>query len=134
MRTELGRRGRSDHSGQAAANEPADAGYEEQPLLADIERLLGHRIEVEHISGFAPDRAAPRQAPEPRMRGYRGPRREPQREPRRDAGRGPSRSDRPQYDRPQVDRAPRSNPAGQLARNGASRPLIAMPGERLSRA
>ncbi len=121
----IGRTGRAGTDGDSISL----VSYEEQPLLADIERMLGHRIEVEHISGFAPDRAASRQAPEPRMRGYREPRRDG-----RGPSRGPSRVERPQYDRPQFDRAPRSNPAGQPARSGASRPLIAMPGERLSRA
>jgi len=125
----IGRTGRAGTDGDAISL----VGYEEQPLLADIERLLGHRIEVEHISGFAPDRAASRQAPEPRMRGYREPRREPQRDPRRDAGRGPVRNDR-QYDRPQADRVARTYPQTQPSRNSSSRPLVAMPGERLSRA
>ena len=129
----IGRTGRAGTDGDAITL----VSYEEQPLLADIERMLGHRIDVEHISGFAPDRAAPRQAPEPRMRGYREPRREPQREPRRDAGRGPSRSDRPQYDRPQADRTPRSypqsQPTGQSARTSSGRTIVPMPGERFAR-
>ena len=30
---------------------------DEQPLLRDIERLLGHKIEVEVLEGFTPDRS-----------------------------------------------------------------------------
>jgi len=135
----IGRTGRAGTDGDAITL----VSYEEQPLLADIERLLGNRIEVEHISGFAPDRAAARQAPEPRMRGYREPRRQPQREPRRDAGRGPSRNERPQYERPQADRAqyerpqadraPRTQPSSQSARTSSGRTIVPMPGERFAR-
>jgi ATP-dependent RNA helicase RhlE len=116
----IGRTGRAGVDGDAISL----VAPEEEPLLIDIERLLGQEIEIETVPGFTPDGSAPRYAPEPRMRGFR----EPRREPRRETGRGPSRSDHPQS-----DRAPRSNPVGQPVRNAVSRPLVAMPGERLSR-
>ncbi len=132
----IGRTGRAGMDGDAISL----VSPEEEDLLVDIERLLGHDIEIETVAGFTPSPQDRRYAPEPRLRGFR--------EPRRDGGRpgssrppvrsgrpqnGRPQSDRPQYDRPQFDRAPRSSPVSQPARSGASRPLIAMPGERLSR-
>jgi ATP-dependent RNA helicase RhlE len=134
----IGRTGRAGVDGDAISL----VSPEEEPLLVDVERLLGHSIEIETVPGFTPSGPTPRYAPEPRMRGFREPRREASRagsgngRPPVRSDRAPARSDRPQYDRPQADRAPRGYPAasGQPARSGASRPLVAMPGERLSRA
>jgi ATP-dependent RNA helicase RhlE len=109
----IGRTGRAGADGDAISL----VSREEEPLLADIERLLGHRIEREGSrSSLEPERAMPRYDPEPRMRGFR--------EPRRPDG-----------------RPARSNPAGQPVRTAFSRPTqdsaarrpIAMPGERLAR-
>ena len=49
----IGRTGRAGIDGDAISLVCVD----EQPLLADIERLLGHRVEVEVIPGFEPDRS-----------------------------------------------------------------------------
>ena len=109
----IGRTGRAGVDGDAVSL----VSPEERPLLADIERLLGRKIETEVIRGFEVDHRAPaRHAPEPRMRGFREPR---QARPRQ-SGRVPS---------------PRNHaaPARQSAGVASSRPLTAMPGERLSR-
>ncbi len=47
----IGRTGRAGTDGDAISLVCVD----ERPLLADIERLLGHRIEQEIVPGFAPD-------------------------------------------------------------------------------
>jgi ATP-dependent RNA helicase RhlE len=110
----IGRTGRAGVDGDAVSL----VSPEERPLLADIERLLGRKIEVEVIRGFEVDHRAPaRHAPEPRMRGFREPR-EP-RETRR-----PSRTSGPRS---------HSAPTRQPARDPVGRPLTAMPGERLAR-
>ena len=49
----IGRTGRAGIEGDAISLVCVD----EQPLLADIQRLLGHKIEVEVVEGFAPDRS-----------------------------------------------------------------------------
>ena len=49
----IGRTGRAGTVGDAISLVCVD----EQPLLADVERLLGHRIEIEIVEGFAPDRS-----------------------------------------------------------------------------
>ena len=49
----IGRTGRAGIEGDAISLVCVD----EQPLLADIERLLGHRIETEIVEGFSPDRS-----------------------------------------------------------------------------
>ena len=51
----IGRTGRAGTDGDAISLVCVD----ERPLLADIERLLGHRIETEIIDGFAPDPSDP---------------------------------------------------------------------------
>jgi ATP-dependent RNA helicase RhlE len=48
----IGRTGRAGSAGDAISLVCVD----EQPLLADIERLLKHKIDVEVVEGFAPDR------------------------------------------------------------------------------
>ena len=47
----IGRTGRAGTDGDAISLVCVD----ERPLLAEIERLLGHRIETEIVEGFAPD-------------------------------------------------------------------------------
>jgi ATP-dependent RNA helicase RhlE len=62
----IGRTGRAGVDGDAVALVCVD----ERPLLASIERLLGHPIETEIIAGFEPD---PRVRPEPiRLRSGQG--------------------------------------------------------------
>jgi ATP-dependent RNA helicase RhlE len=148
----IGRTGRAGTEGDAISL----VSHDENEQLADIERLLGHRIDREVVTGFQPDRNAPRYDPEPRMRGYREPRRDGRRTPapperrrfepaRSNGGSQPSRSANGaqparSYNGGQPSRGngtsqpPRREAVGQPARNTGSRPLIAMPGERLSRA
>jgi ATP-dependent RNA helicase RhlE len=54
----IGRTGRAGEEGDAISLVCVD----ERPLLAEIERLLGHRIETEAVPGFAPDPAIRPQA------------------------------------------------------------------------
>jgi ATP-dependent RNA helicase RhlE len=62
----IGRTGRAGIQGDAISLVCVD----EQPMLADIERLLRHKIEVEVVEGFAPDRSI---RPEPiRLRSGEG--------------------------------------------------------------
>jgi ATP-dependent RNA helicase RhlE len=118
----IGRTGRAGTDGDAVSLVCVD----EQPLLADIERLLGHRIETEVIEGFEPDRSIRPQAIQLRSAGRRPQGRGLQRrqQPGAQSGPRPRRSDRRwQPARP-------SMPAGQSLGN---RP-VALPGERLARA
>ncbi|MEX2546923.1 MAG: DEAD/DEAH box helicase [Chloroflexota bacterium] len=135
----IGRTGRAGMDGDAISL----VSPEEEDLLIDIERLLGHDIEIETVPGFTPNPADSRYAPEPRLRGFgdRGRGGSP-------SGRGGSPSGRPQSGRPQSGRPQSGRPTRsypqpvsqpvrsggvQPARSGAGRPLVAMPGERLSR-
>jgi ATP-dependent RNA helicase RhlE len=113
----IGRTGRAGMDGDAISL----VSPEEEPLLVDIERVLGHEIEIEIIREFMPGPIDPRHAPEPRMRGFREPR-------RGGSGRAPARNDYQQLARP-----PRGNPTGQPARDSAGRAPVAMPGERFAR-
>ncbi len=63
----IGRTGRAGTDGDAISLVCVD----EQPLMAEIERLLGHRVEVELIEGFAPDRSIRPQAIQLRTAGHR---------------------------------------------------------------
>jgi ATP-dependent RNA helicase RhlE len=110
----IGRTGRAGMDGDAISL----VAPEEEPLLDDIQRLLKHEIEIEVIREFLPGPVDRRLAPEPRMRGFR--------EPRRGGASGASR-------RPRSN--DRSTPVRQPAptRTASHRPLTAMPGERLSR-
>jgi len=107
----IGRTGRAGTDGDAISLVCVD----EQPLLADIERLLGHRVEVEVIPGFEPDRSIRPQAIQTRVN--RGPR------PQNRAPRQPQRWDRRQPARP----TPARRHQGSIGRP------MALPGERLSR-
>ncbi len=112
----IGRTGRAGTDGDAISLVCVD----ERPLLADIERLLGHRIETEIVDGFAPDPTIRQQPIQLRSAGHQ-PRPQAQRVSR------PSRENRPQrWDRRQPRRAA-SQPSGSFGRP------VALPGERLSR-
>jgi ATP-dependent RNA helicase RhlE len=122
----IGRTGRAGMAGDAISL----VAPEEEELLIDIERLLKHELEIEVIREFLPAPTNQRHTPEPRMRGFR--------EPRRAGGRGYGAS-RPattgRGGRPQPDRAPRTQPtqAGPSSGSASGRALTALPGERLSR-
>ena len=114
----IGRTGRAGTDGDALSLVCVD----EQPLLADIEALLGHPIETELIAGFEPDPTLRPQAIQARSAGHRGPRRQ-----RHDGGRRPSFGQRPSIGRPQPVHRNR-----QHTRPHAGRSPVAMPGERLA--
>ena len=133
----IGRTGRAGTDGDAISLVCVD----EHQMLAEIEGLLGHRVEQEIIPGFAPDRSIRPQAIQLRSAGHR-PQGRGQQQPRQG---GPARG-RPALGRPAngvgrpngngraqwSDRPsrPSQRPAGQSLGN---RP-VALPGERLSRA
>ncbi len=147
----IGRTGRAGTDGDAISLVCVD----ENSMLAEIERLLGHRVEQEIIPGFAPDRSIRPQpiqnrgsrpaGQQPRPAFRTAPRREwqPQRSDRPTSGGG-----RPAYagNRPAYGAARpaqgSSRPAyGSRPSHGSSRPAqgssigrpSALPGERLSR-
>ena len=126
----IGRTGRAGMEGDAISFvAPGEEDY-----LFDIQRLLKHDIDIEVIRAFLPDESAPRsrrEAPEPRMRGFREPSgRGRSRSPRVGSGSGPVGGSmpvsRPSPSGPSANRPPSSGSSG-------GRPLTAMPGERLSR-
>ncbi len=130
----IGRTGRAGTMGDAISLVCVD----ETKLLRDIETLLGHRIDVEIIAGYEPDRAI---RPEPiRLRTMGGPGPRPNMPARRGGSPGGSRSGfgqgrpSPAHARPGTH-APR--PAAPWGSNAAARPSIgshqALPGERLAR-
>jgi len=108
----IGRTGRAGTDGDAIALVCVD----EQPLLADIEHLLGHRIETEIIPGFAPDRSI---RPQAIQRRSNAPRRQPTHVQQATQGRQPTRRWQPAR--------PARQPGSSLGRP------VAMPGERLAR-
>ena len=114
----IGRTGRAGMDGDAISL----VAPEEEPLLEEIQRLLKHEIQIEVVREFLPGPADHREAPEPRMRGFREPRRES-----RGYGRGASSGSRPS---PSRQSAPVSRPSSSPS---SGRGLTAMPGERLSR-
>ena len=123
----IGRTGRAGAVGDAVSLVCSD----EQPLLADIERLLGHRIETEIIPGFVPDRSI---RPEPIRSRSTGRTGRPQ--PRQQSAFSrPTTSNRPTSGwRPSApSSSPTNRPNSQPQYGSGSRPLTAMPGERLSR-
>ena len=67
----IGRTGRAGDDGDAISLVCVD----ERPLLAEIERLLGHRIEQEIVPGFAPDPTIRPQAIQLRSAGHQPQRR-----------------------------------------------------------
>jgi ATP-dependent RNA helicase RhlE len=127
----IGRTGRAGTDGDAISLVCVD----ERPLLDEIERLLGHRIEIEVVEGFTPD---PTIRPEPIQRRQARPPRPMGNQPRLrgDAefrhGAQPRRPERRWgSDRPQVRHQ------GSIGRPGSvGRPMdrqSSLPGERLSR-
>ncbi|CAN5651082.1 ATP-dependent RNA helicase RhlE [soil metagenome] len=124
----IGRTGRAGVDGDAISLVCVD----ERPLLAEIERLLGHRIQTEVIPGFEPNQALRAQPIQLRSAGHK-----PQ---RRDGGRGQRPSNqRPsnQRPRPSAGRSSAAQPAwtglGQRPVHQPRRTPVSMPGERLSR-
>ena len=115
----IGRTGRAGIDGDAISLVSA----EEQPSLADIERLLGHRIAREMIAGFEPVDEMPAETPQPRASARRVP-----------GGYTGRRSNRP---RPSIFREAVTRPARAISARpaaGLSAPrLVAMPGERFAR-
>jgi len=106
----IGRTGRAGTDGDAISLVCID----EHGLLADIERLLGHRVQTEVIPGFEPDRSI---RPQPvQTRSQRPPRRRQTQgwQPRQPRQSGPQHPSRPA-------------PHGSIGRPSA------MPGERLAR-
>ena len=148
----IGRTGRAGADGDAISLVCVD----ERPLLADIEKLLGHRIETEVIAGFEPDgnirpqaiqlRSASHQGRPVRHAGgaqRRGARQErgqdghatpasagwrPSIGQRPSVGQRPSGGPRPSGGRPQ-----RENRGWDRPRQAVGRSPVALPGERLAR-
>ena len=120
----IGRTGRAGIEGDAISLVCVD----EQPLLADIERLLGHKIEVEVVEGFTPDRSI---RPQPiRLRSGEG-RHQNRPQHRATQANRPQHQARVEVDRPSAgDRPPRNRHRRHSA--GSARPN-SLPGERLSR-
>jgi ATP-dependent RNA helicase RhlE len=121
----IGRTGRAGVDGDAVSLVCVD----ERPLLADIERLLGHAIETEVIAGFAPDRSISAQAIQLRSAGPRPQRQGGAGNRQGGAGRRPSNGRRPSFGRP-----PQANRDWPGQRGSIGRPPMALPGERLARA
>jgi ATP-dependent RNA helicase RhlE len=127
----IGRTGRAGEEGDAISLVSVD----EQQLLADIERLLGHRIETEVITGFEPD---PTIRPEPISR--RQPRHQPRpttHQPFQPRLRGDvefRRGDRPQRrgERPRHGERPWQPRRNEHRHDQTGRPTT-LPGERLAR-
>jgi len=114
----IGRTGRAGMDGDAISL----VAPEEEPMLEDIQRLLKRELDIEVIREFLPGPVDRRHAPEPRMRGFR--------EPRRDAGarRNGRYTDTGRSAPVRKSAATRQSPAG-----ASDRPLTQMPGERISR-
>jgi ATP-dependent RNA helicase RhlE len=123
----IGRTGRAGTEGDAISLVCVDEG----PLLADIERLLGHRIETEFVEGFTPDRSI---RPQPiRFRSSEG-RHQNFSQHRGQQPNRPSRGNRPHQGDgrpPQRWNRDRHHSAPGSA-SGSARPN-SLPGERLSR-
>jgi ATP-dependent RNA helicase RhlE len=124
----IGRTGRAGEEGDAISLVCID----ERPLLAEIERLLGHRIETEIVPGFAPDPNARPQAIQLRSAEHQA---------RRGGGRPMNRPTnshaamRPQTPRSQSQgRRQQQRPVGHPQHQGSIGRPVALPGERLSRA
>ena len=115
----IGRTGRAGTDGDAISLVCVD----ERPLMAEIERLLGHRIETEIIPGFAPDMTIRPQAIQLRTADHQA---------RRFGGRSTSQPNRPSGRLSHAN--PRWQPARPARQPGATigRPM-ALPGERLAR-
>ena len=115
----IGRTGRAGTDGDAISLVCVD----EHQMLAEIEGLLGHRVEQEIIPGFAPDRSIRPQAIQLRSAGHRP---QPRQQSRWQAG------GRPSVAAPQSSNR-RWQPRPPVRQGTIGRPM-ALPGERLSRA
>jgi len=130
----IGRTGRAGEEGDAISLVCVD----ERPLLAEIERLLGHRIETEVVEGFAPDPTIRPQAIQLRSAEHQqrrfGGRPATPRAGQRPANRGQQPGNRPGQAgaRHQSDRRHQA-PAGGRPHQGSIGHPMPMPGERLSR-
>jgi ATP-dependent RNA helicase RhlE len=137
----IGRTGRAGTDGDAISLVCVD----ENAMMAEIERTLGHRVEVEVIPGFAPDRSIRPQAIQLRSadhmarRGGRPPQRSrqaPVGQPQRwGAGNRPSQGSARPSQGPSRPAYGQSRPANGLSRpnqGSIGRPMT-IPGERLSR-
>jgi ATP-dependent RNA helicase RhlE len=114
----IGRTGRAGVDGDAVSLVCVD----EAPLLAQIERMLGHRIVTEVVAGFEPDRSI---RPEPiqlRTMGHRP-------APRGD--RTGQTAQRRTWSPPRPQAAPRTQPSRRPHGQGGSWP-VQMPGERFA--
>ncbi len=131
----IGRTGRAGIEGDAISLVCVDEG----PLLDDIERLLGHKIETEIVEGFAPDRSIRPQPIRLRSAGQ-GPV-----DPEPTPGLRPAAVSSSAHGRSRKSTAPalesgqppfgtalRHRRTAQVRRYGSSRPN-SLPGERLSR-
>ena len=140
----IGRTGRAGVDGDAVSLVCVD----EAPLLAGIERLLGHPIETQIVSGFDPDRTIRAEPIQLRTAGHGTSRRpsggrsfgRPARvwsDTRSSAPRPQSQpAVRPQSQspaRPQSAPRPQQTARPQTARPNAERAFVAMPGERFTR-
>jgi ATP-dependent RNA helicase RhlE len=130
----IGRTGRAGEEGDAISLVCVD----ERPLLAEIERLLGHRIETESVAGFAVDptirpQAIQLRSAEHQQRRFGGRPTNP-RGGQRPLNRPGQPSNRPgqQVGRHQADRRHQA-PAGARPHQGTIGRPQPMPGERLSR-
>jgi ATP-dependent RNA helicase RhlE len=117
----IGRTGRAGADGDAISLVCID----ERPLLADIERLLKHRIEVEIIPGFEPDASLRPQPVQLRSAAHQG---RPQRQRRDGDQRRPGGGQRPSAGRPT-----RAGIGQRPAHQHSGRRPAALPGERLAR-
>ena len=128
----IGRTGRAGVDGDAISLVCVD----ERPLLAEIEKLLGQRIETEVIAGFEPDQTIRPQAIQLRSAGHQN------RAPRQAAGgrRGGGHVARPPVgqrasigQRPSVGRPQQSNRGWERPRASVGRSSVVLPGERFAR-
>jgi ATP-dependent RNA helicase RhlE len=145
----IGRTGRAGIDGDAISLVCVD----ERPLLADIERLLGHRIDQEIVEGFEPDPTIRPQAIQlrsadhvARFGGGQGGRGRPSGGSRPTNSARPNNTARPSYGAPRPNNGARPNagrPQSQDRRFQQQRPSrpaqgsigrpMSLPGERLSR-
>ena len=127
----IGRTGRAGEEGDAISLVCVD----ERPLLADIERLLGHRIETETVAGFAPDPSVRPQAIQLRSADHQARRFGSRPQGQRPAQRSnQQRSNAPRSHAPRPAGRPQQHAAGARPQHQGTigRPMT-LPGERLSR-
>ena len=125
----IGRTGRAGTGGDAISLVCVD----ERPMLAEIETLLGHRVEQEIIDGFAPDRSIRPQPIQTRSANHVRQASQIGRPARPDPTRRWQPDPRPVHQRPSRPAQSGNRPAqgGNRPPQGSIGRLIAMPGERL---